>query len=127
MKKSLLISAVVLLLSACNTCHVVTSSQIREIQFGHGGGFTNQKVLYSLNLRGELSKDGKIVNKVSCEEVEKVFVMADAVVFSINEPDNFYWFIDIKGKKPVKLVWNGSSQVDDEVKNLYNELNTLVK
>ena len=53
--------------------------------------------------------------------------MADAVMFSINEPDNFYWFIDSKGKKPVKLVWNGSSQVDDEVKNLYNELNILVK
>ncbi len=80
-----------------------------------------------MNLKGELSREGKIVNKISCAEVEKVFEMADAVVFSINEPDNFYWFIDIKGKKPVKLVWNSSSQVDNGVKNLYNELNTLVK
>lgn len=125
--KQLLLAIFTILVCACSTCKVSTQNQISEIKFGRGGGFTNQKVLYSLNLKGELSRDGKIVNKISCGEVEKVFGMADAVVFSINEPDNFYWFIDIKGKKPVKLVWNGSSQVYDEVKNLYNELNTLVK
>ena len=117
MKKSLLISAVVLLLSACNTCHVVTSSQIREIQFGRGGGFTNQKEVYSLSKKGELSKDGKLIKRVSCEDVERLFAIADS--------NNLYWFIEIKGKEPRKFVWGGSSKVDRKLKDLYIELNNL--
>ncbi len=125
MKKSLLISAIVLLLSACNTCHVVTSSQIREIQFGRGGGFTNQKEMYSLSKKGELSKDGKLIKRVSCEDVERLFAIADSIDITFNEPGNLYWFIEIKGKEPRKFVWGGSSEVDRKLKDLYIELNNL--
>ena len=45
----------------------------------------------------------------------------------VNEPDNFYWFIDINGKNDHKNLWGGSTQVDRRLKNLYNELNMLLK
>lgn len=127
MKKSLLISAVVLLLSACNTCHVVTSSQIREIQFGRGGGFMNQVEQFSLNKKGELSKNGKVIGRASCEDVERIFLIADGIDSPIYDPDNFYWFIEVTGRETHKYLWGGSTSVDRELKNLYNELNSLLK
>lgn len=123
--KQLLLAIFTILVCACSTCKVSTQNQISEIKFGRGGGFTNQKEVYSLSKKGELSKDGKFIKRVSCEDVERLFAIADSIDITFNEPDNLYWFIEIKGKEPRKFVWGGSSEVDRKLKDLYIELNNL--
>ena len=116
-----------ILVCACSTCKVSTQNQISEIKFGRGGGFTNQVEQFSLNKKGELSKNGKVIGRASCEDVERIFLIADGIDSPIYEPDNFYWFIEVKGRETHKYLWGGSSQVNRELKNLYNELNSLLK
>lgn len=123
----LLLVAVIIFMPTCSTCKISTQNQIKEIKFGRGGGFTNQIERYSLDCKGKLRKDGKIIGRVSSEDVERIFQMADTINTSVNEPDNFYWFIDINGKNDHKNLWGGSTQVDRRLKNLYNELNMLLK
>lgn len=125
--KIFLFAVLTIAVSACSTCKVTTDNQIKEIQFGRGGGFANQIEEYSLNRKGQLCKNGKIIGHASCEDVERIFIMADAIDTPIYEPDNFYWFIEVKGKATQKYLWGGSAKVDRSLKNLYNELNNLVK
>ncbi len=123
--KQLLLAIFTILVCACSTCKVSTQNQICEIKFGRGGGFTNQVEQFSLNKKGELSKNGKVVGKASCEEVERLFLMADALQQPFNEPSNFYWFIELKGKEDKTFIWGSSSDVDKAVVNLFSELNKL--
>lgn len=125
--KQLLLAIFTILACACSTCKVSTQNQISEIKFGRGGGFTNQVEQFSLNKKGELSKNGKVIGRASCEDVERIFLIADGIDSPIYEPDNFYWFIEVKGRETHKYLWGGSSQVNRELKNLYNELNSLLK
>lgn len=125
--KQLLLAIFTILVCACSTCKVSTQNQISEIKFGRGGGFTNQVEQFSLNKKGELSKNGKVLGRVSCEDVERIFLIADGIDSPIYEPDNFYWFIEVKGRETHKYLWGGSSHVNRELKNLYNELNSLLK
>ena len=125
--KQLLLAIFTILVCACSTCKVSTQNQISEIKFGRGGGFTNQVEQFSLNKKGELSKNGKVLGRASCEDVERIFLIADGIDSPIYEPDNFYWFIEVKGRETHKYLWGGSSQVNRELKNLYNELNSLLK
>ncbi len=125
--KQLLLAIFTILVCACSTCKVSTQNQISEIKFGRGGGFMNQVEQFSLNKKGELSKNGKVIGRASCEDVERIFLIADGIDSPIYEPDNFYWFIEVKGRETHKYLWGGSSQVNRELKNLYNELNSLLK
>ncbi len=125
--KQLLLAIFTILVCACSSCKVSTQNQISEIKFGRGGGFTNQVEQFSLNKKGELSKNGKVLGRASCEDVERIFLIADGIDSPIYEPDNFYWFIEVKGRETHKYLWGGSSQVNRELKNLYNELNSLLK
>lgn len=125
--KQFLLAIFTILVCACSTCKVSTQNQISEIKFGRGGGFTNQVEQFSLNKKGELSKNGKVIGRASCEDVERIFIIADGIDSPIYEPDNFYWFIEVKGRETHKYLWGGSSQVNRELKNLYNELNSLLK
>lgn len=124
--KQLLLAIFTILVCACSSCKVSTQNQISEIKFGRGGGFTNQVEQFSLNKKGELSKNGKVLGRASCEDVERIFLIADGIDSPIYEPDNFYWFIEVKGRETHKYLWGGSSQVNRELKNLYNELNSLL-
>lgn len=85
----------------------------------------NQVEQFSLNKKGELSKNGKVIVRASCEEVERLFLMADALQQPFNEPSNFYWFIELKGKEDKTFIWGSSSDVDKAVVNLFSELNKL--
>lgn len=123
--KQLLLAIFTILVCACSTCKVSTQNQISEIKFGRGGGFTNQVEQFSLNKKGELSKNGKVIVRASCEEVERLFLMADALQQPFNEPSNFYWFIELKGKEDKTFIWGSSSDVDKAVVNLFSELNKL--
>lgn len=123
--KQLLLAIFTILVCACSTCKVSTQNQISEIKFGRGGGFTNQVEQFSLNKKGELSKNGKVIVRASCEEVERLFLMADALLQPFNEPSNFYWFIELKGKEDKTFIWGSSSDVDKAVVNLFSELNKL--
>ena len=123
--KQLLLAIFTILVCACSTCKVSTQYQISEIKFGRGGGFTNQVEQFSLNKKGELSKNGKVIVRASCEEVERLFLMADALQQPFNEPSNFYWFIELKGKEDKTFIWGSSSDVDKAVVNLFSELNKL--
>lgn len=123
--KQLLLAIFTILVCACSTCKVSTQNQISEIKFGRGGGFTNQVEQFSLNKKGELSKNGKVIGRASCEEVERLFLMADALQQPFNEPSNFYWFIELKGKEDKTFIWGSSSDVDKAVVNLFSELNKL--
>ena len=125
--KQLFLAIFTILVCACSTCKVSTQYQISEIKFGRGGGFTNQVEQFSLNKKGELSKNGKVIGRASCEDVERIFLIADGIDSPIYEPDNFYWFIEVKGRETHKYLWGGSSHVNRELKNLYNELNSLLK
>ena len=127
MKKYLILLLIPLLCSCSCYNKIARATGVSEIQFGRGGGVTNQQEVYSLNRKGELFKKGNLVCQVSCEDLERVFTMAQALGEPINEPDNYYWFIEVNGKQNRKFVWGGSSDVDRQLKNLYTELNQLKK
>ena len=121
----ILLVAISFILPACSTCNLSHMNQIKEIQFGYSGGFANKQVTYALNYKGEVRHEGKIIRKISCDDVERIFNIASSIEASVNEPDNVCWFIDIKGKVNRKWTWGGQTKVDKKILELYNELNNL--
>ena len=114
-----------LLFNSCMTSKDISKTEIQEIQFGNGGGFTGEVITYTLNGNGLLNKaDSEIKilkNKKTFEYFKEAQNLKD---YKFNEPENVYSFLEIKTKnKTNRIIWHiGSKNIDNKVIELYNNL-----
>jgi hypothetical protein len=103
----------------------ISKTEIQEIQFGNGGGFTGEIITYTLNGNGLLNKADSEIKKLKNKKTFEYFKEAQNLKdYKFNEPENVYSFLEIKTKnKTNRIVWYlGSNNIDNKVIELYNNL-----
>lgn len=114
-----------LLFNSCITSKDISKTEIQEIQFGNGGGFTGELITYTLNRNGLLDKADSEIKKLKNKKTFEYFKVAQKLKdYKFNEPENMYSFLEIKTKnKTNRIVWHlGSNNIDHKVIELYNNL-----
>lgn len=114
-----------LLFSSCMTSKDIAKTEIQEIKFGNGGGFTGEVITYTLDGNGLLKKSDSEIKNLKNNEVFDYFKEAQKLKdYKYNEPENVYSFLEIKTKdKTNRIVWHiGSNNIDNKVIELYNNL-----
>jgi len=114
-----------LLITSCLTNKDVARTNVQEIKFGNGGGFTGKLTTYSLAQNGVFEKDNIKIKTIKLKETLALYEDAKNLKdYNFNDPENVYSFIEIKTKtKTNKIVWHtGSKNIDPKVINLYNNL-----
>ena len=120
-----LIILLLLLLNSCATNKDILETNVMEIKFGNGGGFTGEIISYSLNEYGVIKQKSSEIKKINDKETLEFFKEANKLTdYKFNEPENMYSFIEIKTKnKTNRIVWHlGSNNIDSRVIELYNSL-----
>ena len=117
-----------MMLCACSTCKTVKQSGIKEIQYGHGGGFTGAVTTYSLHRDGTLFEQDKQVKKLTCEQMSPLFEQAAALPKeSFVRPENTYMFVRIltRDGQTYYYAWSLADMPDKQVIDLYTQLKKL--
>lgn len=112
-----------------------TKSQ--RLIFGNGGGFTGKYTYY------ELYEDGRLfsqltdsthheLKKLKKRKIREVFVQAGKLKTAypaFNHPGNMTWFIKYQSAKDsIEYKWGDTNvSVPADIKDFYNQLNTIVK
>ncbi|MDO9256389.1 MAG: hypothetical protein Q7U54_12810 [Bacteroidales bacterium] len=139
MTKRILISLLLIaFFASCSSSGKVTSDpNSRRLIFGNGGGFTG---IYT---RYELFEDGNVFillpdntlqprKKIRKKKAQELFSQADKLKIAqpqFNHPGNMTWFITIQADGIItEYKWGDSNvSVPIIIKDLYNQLNTIVK
>lgn len=103
----------------------IAKTEIQEIKFGNGGGFTGEVTTYTLDGNGLLKKSDSEIKNLKNNEVFDYFKEAQKLKdYKYNEPENVYSFLEIKTKdKTNRIVWHlGSNNIYNKVIELYNNL-----
>lgn len=114
-----------LLFSSCMISKDIAKTEIQEIKFGNGGGFTGEVIIYTLDEDGLLKKSDSEIKSLKNNEIVDYFKEAQKLKdYKYNEPENVYSFLEIKTKnKTNRIVWHlGSNNIDNKVVELYNNL-----
>ncbi|MFT5833488.1 MAG: hypothetical protein ACI97N_001115 [Cognaticolwellia sp.] len=111
-----------------------------EVQFGQGGGLTNEFQTFIIKDTGELFAKAsavselKLVRELEKSELKMVYKKlkaADISNLAINTPHNVYKFIEIKdetGDAVNKVVWGDpQGELTIELKELYDYLSSIAK
>ena len=111
-----------------------------EVQFGQGGGVTNEFQTFVVKDTGELfakaSKESelKLVRELEKSELKTVYKKlkaADISNLAINTPHNVYKFIEVKnetGESVNKVVWGDpKGELTIELQDLYDYLLSIAK
>ena len=122
MKKLLLLLSLSLL--ACNTCKVANVSKIQEIQFGAGGGITGDIRTYSLDNKGNLYYQEKLVKKISGDSISVLLKLAEQLPQEdLVNSGNRYCFLRIISKDSAHYyAWSLDKDTNPKVVELYNKL-----
>lgn len=118
------------ILLSCSANKAIVKTNIEEIQFGSGGGFTGKETMYTLNSKGKLMADGKELKQIDSKKTLSLFKIAKKFkTYSFNEPQNMYSFIVIQSKdNKNRIAWGlGSKQINKDVTDFYNQLISLTK
>ncbi|MBU3659503.1 MAG: hypothetical protein FGM14_06525 [Flavobacteriales bacterium] len=129
MKKSYILLLIVTLYS-CTTSKDIVKTEIIEIVFGSGGGFTGEINSYKLTANGKIYNKESELKKIKLKKTLTLFNQADKIKnLNFNEPGNMYSFIEIITKDNTnKIVWSlGSSNVDKKVIELHKNLTQTTK
>ncbi len=109
----------------------ITWSNLTDIVFGWGGGFTGMIEEYHLAKDGTLKVGSEIKKKVDSKSMKIIVAAFKKVNFSkikINDPGNLYYFMAAKaGTNEQRLIWNDQTQLPPEVKAAYDELVKITK
>lgn len=133
----LFLSIISLLVSCSSSANVTNDPGGRILVFGNGGGFTGIYTNYQLDENGNvsaLSADStlKLIKKLRKKQTRDIFARADKIIIaqpSFNHPGNMTWFItyQVNGAEN-KYAWGDANiSVPSEIKDFYNQLNTIVK
>lgn len=133
----LLLSIIALFVSCSSSAKVANDPDSRRLVFGNGGGFTGIYTTY------ELLEDGNVytllpdstlqpVKKLRRKQTREIFAQADKLKMAqpvFNHPGNLTWFIKYHADGAVtEYKWgDANASVPDGIKDLYNQLNTIVK
>ena len=111
-----------------------------EVQFGQGGGVTNDYQAFVITEDGNLSaKKGEdseptLIRKLEKSELKTVYKKlkaADITNLDVNTPHNIYKFIEIKNEEGVsvnKVIWGDpQGKLTIELKDLYDYLFSIAK
>lgn len=111
-----------------------------EVQFGQGGGLTNEFQTFIIKDTGELFAKAndvselKLIRKLEKSELKMVYKKlkaADISNLAINTPHNVYKFIEIKnetGDAVNRVVWGDpQGELTIELKELYDYLSSIAK
>ncbi len=111
-----------------------------EIQYGQGGGFTGEKTMYFLKDSGELwvkkssQADLKLVRTLTSKELKTVYKelkKCKVEELTLSEPDNIYFFLNLKDKPDSELkhlVWGRpKGDATEELQKLKTMLLGLAK
>jgi hypothetical protein len=140
MPKNTLAYFVFLLLAAflhlSTTCKPQKLKQAEKITIGSGGGFTGQTKEYIINKDGSIllkqgDKEAKGFGKISKKdwrELTKKTEESGLQTLDLNDPGNFYYYIQITVKdKNHKVTWNNQSgEPGKKMQALYNYMMELV-
>lgn len=119
---------------ACNSTKDIRGTEIDEIRFGSGGGFTGEVVMYSLSPDGDLNRienDKQVfVKNIGAEQVRRIYLAA--VRFKNvqhDEPGNIYSFIETNSHgKTHRILWSpGSTEPYNGLYDFYSDLIALTK
>lgn len=111
-----------------------------EVQFGQGGGATNEFKTFIIKQTGELlskaneKSEPTLIRKLSSSELKTVYKKLKAANIpnlDINTPHNVYQFIEIKnetGASVNKVIWGDpNGKLTIELKDLYDYLMSIAK
>jgi len=119
-----------ILLNSCATNKIVQETDVVEINFGSGGGFTGEVKTFKLTSNGKLFENGTEVNTLKINTTLNYFKKAKKFIdFDLKNPENMYSFLEIKTiNKTNRIVWSyASTTIDKRVVEFYNELITNTK
>lgn len=129
---------IISLFASCSSSGKLTSdSNSQRLIFGNGGGFTGIYTTY------ELFEDGNVfillpdntlqpLKKIRKKKARELFSQADKLKIAqpeFNHPGNMTWFITIQANGMItEYKWgDANNSVPNEIEDLYDQLNTIVK
>jgi len=138
-KKQTLFSLFILMLFAsCSSSGKVTNEKdAKRLIFGSGGGFTGIYTTYELNEDGSVftvlpDSTLKPLKKIRKKLTHEIFEQAGKIKVAqpaFNHSGNMTWFIKYQADGAViEYKWGDATvSVPNEIKDFYNQLNTIVK
>ncbi|MBS1557822.1 MAG: hypothetical protein JST69_03765 [Bacteroidetes bacterium] len=120
---------IIILVSSCLSGKI-NQTEIEQVKFGSGGGFTGAVKTYTLTADGRLLDESKELKKINLNQTLEYFNKANELRnYTFNHPDNVYSFIEIKTKeKTNRIVWSfGNTQIDTQASALYNTLISITQ
>ena len=128
----------ILLFPTCKTSKQAAKADYVAIQFGRGGGVTNDITTYSLYPDGKIwmkasfTNDSSFVTEILHEHVKNIYIKIEesgADTIEYQSPGNLYYFIHVhKHSKNNKIVWGDNNPPPTkEVEELYKDLMKIVE
>jgi hypothetical protein len=125
------------LLNINATCKKQKSKQVEKITVGSGGGFTGATKEYTINKDGSVlllqgsKKEGEGFGKISkkhLHEITRKSVQAGFQSLELNEPGNFYYYIEITEKgKSHRVIWSSqNSENGKKMQELYTYIMDII-
>jgi hypothetical protein len=129
---------IITLFTSCSSSGKVTNEPVgQRLIFGNGGGFTGIYITYELCEDGSLfainpGETKHLVKKLRKKQTREIFDKAGRIKKSqptFDHPGNMTWFIKYQaGGTVAEYKWGDSNAfVPSEIKEFYNQLNTIVK
>jgi len=136
--KILLSLFIAALFASCSSSgKVTTEAKSQRLIFGNGGGFTGIYTSYELHEDGRLfsqltDSTQTQVNKLRKKQIRDIFEQADRLTMvypAFNHPGNITWFIKYQSAVgSTEYKWGDTNvSVPGEIKDLYSQLNEIVK
>lgn len=125
------------LFGSCSSSGKVTADTDKSIVFGNVGGFSGQYTTYKLNTDGRIyllhaDSSQQQIKKLRKKQTSEIFSHADKIQNTLPEfshPYNMTWFLTYYNEKEaVEYKWGDPAvPVAAEIKDLYNQLNSIIK
>ncbi len=128
---------ITLFVSCSSSGKVTKDPSGQKLIFGNGGGFTGIYTTYELCEDGSLfslhpDQTKQLVKKLRKKQTREIFEKAGKIKLTqpaFDHPGNMTWFIKYQAVGTVtEYKWGDSNTVvPNEIKDFYNQLNTIVK
>jgi len=128
---------IIILFTNCKTTRQSTVTEYTVVQFGSGGGITNNITTYSLHPDGQLwikksiEKDSSLISTISRRQVKKTFAKVKASgadTIRYQNPGNYYYFIQTRKPSGQNIIeWSDDNPPNENIENLYKYLVEKIK
>ena len=135
--KYLYLFFIILLFTNCKTTRQSAGTEYTVVQFGSGGGITNNITTYSLYPDGQLwmkksiEKDSSLISTISRRQVKKTFTKVKASgadTLRYQNPGNYYYFIQTRKPSEQNIIeWSDDNPPDKNIEDLYKYLIEKIK